>query len=75
MGNCMICELQLHKSLCVYTYIYKGIKIVLPVDSKQLHKHWRTKPHLDNKFALKSQGLVYPVMSCQLEVSALGWFC
>ena len=53
-------ELQLHKSLCVYTYMHIGIKIVPPVHSKQPHKHWRTKPRLDNKFALKSQELVMP---------------
>ena len=56
----MIRELQLHNSVCMYTYIYKEIKIVLPVDSKLLHKHWGIKPRLDNKFALKSQGLVMP---------------
>ena len=71
MGNYMIRELQLHKSLCVYTYILIGIKTVLPVDSKQLHKYWRTKARLDNKFALKAQGLVMPGD----ELSALGWFC
>lgn len=71
MGNYMIRELQLHKSLCVYAHILIGIKIVLPVDSKQLQKHWRTKARLDNKFALKSQGLVMPGN----ELSALGWFC
>ena len=69
----MIHELQRHKSLCVYTYMYIGIKIVLPVDSKQPHKHWRTKPRLDNKFALKSQELVMP--GNELSARGVSWRC
>lgn len=68
----MICELQLHKTVCLYISIYiMRIIVVLPVGSK----HWRTEQCLVNKFVIKAQG---PGMhgnepSARGE-SALGWF-